>query len=223
MTKLNDYSRRDFIRTMGLASTGLATGLGSLTLNSCAAPAAVNKRDAVLSLLTSTQKQSYIPTGFFIHFGKGYQWGDAAINRHLEYFKAIDMDFVKIQYEAQFPLLDTIKKPEDWANMPLYGKDFYEEQLYVVKELVNKGKHLAPVIATLYSPFMCAGHSATSQLLTEHIKQDPKQVMKGMEIITESVMIFARECIKLGVDGFLASTQGERDSDSRIRPSFRTM
>ena len=29
-----------------------------------------------------------------------------------------------------------------------------------------------------------------------------------MEIITESLLIFAKECIKLGVDGFLASTRG---------------
>ena len=55
---------------------------------------------------------------------------------------------------------------------------------------------------------MCGGHSITSKLLTEHMKQDPEAVKKGMNIITESVLIFARECILLGVDGFLASTQG---------------
>ncbi len=119
------------------------------------------------------------------------------------------MDFIKIQYEALFPAIGIpIKKPEDWANMPFYGKDYYEKQLYVVKELVKQGKKLAPVIATFYSPFMCAGHSVTSQLVTEHLKQDPDSVKKGLEIITDSVMIFLKECIKLGVDGFLAPTQG---------------
>ncbi|MFH0758842.1 MAG: uroporphyrinogen decarboxylase family protein [Bacteroidota bacterium] len=204
----NFFTRRNFVKSVGVASSGIAAGLGTFSLHSCTTPPLVNKRDAVLSLLTSTQIQEYIPAGFFIHFGKGYQWGDAAVNRHLEYFKAIDMDFVKIQYEALFPKLDSMKKPEDWVNMPFYKKEFYETQLYVVKELVKQGKQLAPVIATLYSPFMCAGHTATSQLLTVHMKQDPDLVMKGMEIITESVMIFAKECIKLGVDGFLASTQG---------------
>ena len=29
-----------------------------------------------------------------------------------------------------------------------------------------------------------------------------------MEIITESVMIFVKECVRLGIDGFYASTQG---------------
>lgn len=55
---------------------------------------------------------------------------------------------------------------------------------------------------------MSAGHSVTGDVLTEHLKMDPEKVKKGMDIITESTLIFANECIKLGVDGFLASTQG---------------
>ena len=149
--------------------------------------AVIDKRAAVLGLISGEDIGDYVPTGFFVHFGKGYQWSDAAVDRHLEYFKAIDMDFIKIQYEALFPSIDTIKKAEDWAQMPLYKKDYYKEQLYVVEQLVKKAKKLAPVIATYYSPFMCAGHSVTSELVTDHMKQDPESVKKGLEIITESV------------------------------------
>ena len=39
-------------------------------------------------------------------------------------------------------------------------------------------------------------------------KENPEKVKKGMEIITESVMIFVKECVRLGIDGFYASTQG---------------
>ena len=161
-----------------------------------------------MQLIAGNPHEWYVPAGFFVHFGDNYRWGDAAVKRHLEYFAAIDMDFIKVQYEQTFPVLPEIKRPEDWRKMPFYAKDFYRDQLYVVKELVKKGKALAPVIVTLYSPFMCAGHSIGSQLLTEHLKQDPENVKKGLEIITESVMVFAKECIKLGADGFLASTQG---------------
>jgi uroporphyrinogen decarboxylase len=206
---LTAIKRREFLKSMGLISAGTyAAGMGAFSFGSCQSAPTFSKREAVLNMLTATGKQDYIPSGFFVHFGKGYQWGDAAVARHLEYFKAIDMDFIKIQYEALFPAIDIIKKPEDWARMPFYKKDYYEEQLYVVKELVKQGKKLAPVIATFYSPFMCAGHSVTSQLVTEHLKQDPESVKKGLEIITDSVLIFLKECKKLGVDGFLAPTQG---------------
>ncbi|WOK08356.1 uroporphyrinogen decarboxylase family protein [Imperialibacter roseus] len=202
----SSIDRRKFLQSIGaLSATALAS---SWILPACTSGSTVNKREAVFNLIATGKNNGYIPCGFFVHFGEGFKSGDAAVKKHMEYFHAIDMDFVKIQYESEFPHLTSIQKPEDWANMPFYGKDFYEDQLYVVKELVKEGKKHAPVIATLYSPFMSAGHSVTGELLTEHLKQDPESVKKGMDIITESTLLFARECIKLGVDGFLASTQG---------------
>ena len=202
----NIQKRRDFLKSIGVISASTLAGFSIIGAKGLKPK--ISKRDAIFNLIHGNKNQNYTPCGFFVHFDKAFKYGDAAVNKHLEYFNAIDMDFVKIQFEAQFPQLDTIKKPEDWTKMPLYGKDYYEKQLYVVKELVKKGKKHAPVIATLYSPFMSAGHTITDNLLTQHLKQDPENVKKGLDIITESTLIFANECIKLGVDGFLASTQG---------------
>ena len=91
--------------------------------------------------------------------------------------------------------------------MPLYKRNFYKDPLDIVDGLVKRVKNEALVIMTLYSPFMCAGHT-TGGHITEHIKENPEKVKKGMEIITESLMIFVKECIKLGIDGFYHSTQG---------------
>lgn len=168
----------------------------------------MNKREAVLSLLDPSQPQTHIPAGFFIHFDPAFHQGQAAVDKHLEYFHYTDMDFVKIQYENAFPHLPQIQKPADWAKMPLYQEDFYENQLAIVKGLLQAAQKEALVIMTLYSPFMCAGSTASRQLLQEHIETDPEQVKKGMKIITESLMIFVKACIKLGIDGFYASTQG---------------
>jgi uroporphyrinogen decarboxylase len=46
------------------------------------------------------------------------------------------------------------------------------------------------------------------ELINDHIKEDPDEVKKGMEIITDSLMIFVKECVRLGVDGFYTSTEG---------------
>ncbi len=218
-----NIQRRDFVKSLGIISAMSLGGISTFSLASCKQKTAVNKRDAILSLIENGKNNGYIPSGFFVHFGEKYKFNDAAVDRHLEYFKAIDMDFIKIQYEAEFPHLEQIKRPEDWKDMPLYGKEFYEKQLYIVKELVKKGKNLAPVIATLYSPFMSAGHTAGGDLLTEHMKEDPESVKKGMEIIAESTLLFAKECIKAGVDGFLTSTQGgeaSRFADKSIFTSY---
>jgi uroporphyrinogen decarboxylase len=168
----------------------------------------MNKRDDLLRLLDPSLLQEYIPAAFFLHFDPIFHQGQAAVDKHLEYFCDTDMDFVKIQYERTFPHLAEIQRPEDWRKMPLYQKDFYEPQLQVVEGLVKAAKNEALVIITLYSPFMCAGHSASLEMLTRHIHADPQAVQQGMEIITASLMVFVQACIELGVDGFYHSTQG---------------
>lgn len=179
----------------------------------------MNKRDAVLSLLDPGQKPAYIPAAFFLHFDPIYHRGQAAVDKHMEYFHYTGMDFVKIQYERGFPRIAAIQRPADWAKMPRYGLDFYEDQLRVVEGLVKAAKSEALVVQTLYSPFMCARHTASDTLLTAHIEQAPDQVKRGIEVITQSLMLFVQECIRLGLDGFYTSTQGGesgRFSDPRL-------
>ena len=168
----------------------------------------MKKRDAVLSLLEPGRKPEYTPAAFFLHFDPAYHRGQAAVDKHLEYFRYTGMDLVKIQYEHKFPHLPEIRRPEDWARMPCYGLDFYEAPLRLVEGLVKAAKSEALVIQTLYSPFMCAGHTAGVQVIADHIKQDPEKVKHGMQVITDSLMLFVKECIRLGLDGFYASTQG---------------
>jgi uroporphyrinogen decarboxylase len=168
----------------------------------------MNKREAMLSLLDPGQTPPYISAAFFLHFDPEYNAGQAAVDKHLEYFRATGMDLVKIQYERVFPPIPTLRTPDDWAQIPLYDRDFYAPQLRAVEGLVKAVGHEAIVVQTLYSPFMCAGQTTSSELVLAHIQAAPDKVRKGMEIITKSLMIFVKACIDLGVDGFYASTQG---------------
>jgi len=55
---------------------------------------------------------------------------------------------------------------------------------------------------------MLAGQGAGADVVTAHIEENPQAVKKGMQIITDSLMGFVKECIRLGLDGFYTSTQG---------------
>jgi len=168
----------------------------------------MNKREAVLSLLQPGRQPGFTPAAFFLHFDPAYQRGQAAVNKHLEYFRYTGMDFVKIQYEHRFPQLPQIQRPQDWGRMPFYKLDFYEEPLRVVEGLVKAAKSEALVILTLYSPFMFAGQTTSDATITAHIKENPEAVKRGMQVITDSLVGFVKECVRLGLDGFYTSTQG---------------
>lgn len=168
----------------------------------------MTKRDVMFSLLDERSQPPYVPAAFFLHFPPAFHEGPAAVEKHLDFFRYTDMDFVKIQYERPFPTIPSIQRPEDWAAMPRYGREFYAGQLRVIEGLVKAAKDDAVVVVTLYSPFMCAGHTTSDALVTEHLRHAPEQVQHGLEIITASLQLFVRECIALGVDGFYHSTQG---------------
>jgi uroporphyrinogen decarboxylase len=168
----------------------------------------MNKREDVLSLLDPKQVPAYTPAAFFLHFDPAFHRGQAAVEKHLEFFRATGMDFVKIQFENNFPPQPQIQRPEDWAKMPMYGVDFYEGQLKAVEGLVKAAKKEALVVQTLYSPFMGAAHATSNELITRHILENPQAVKRGMEIITESMLGFVKACKNLGLDGFYTSTQG---------------
>ena len=200
----SSMSRRGFLRSsIGAAAAGSAAAAAGKRTS-----AAVSKRDAVMALLEQGGRQPYIPAAFFIHFDPAFHFGTAAVQKHLEYFRSTGMDFVKIQYERTFPPIPAIKRPADWATMPSYPIGFYEPVLSAVQGLVKAAKPEALVLMTLYSPYMCAGHTTSLPLLTAHLEENPDAVRKGLEAITESLMRFVRECVRLGVDGFYASTQG---------------
>jgi len=187
----------------------------------------MNKRELVLSLLDDSREFPIIPAAFFLHFDPQFHHGQAAIEKHLEYFKFTEMDFVKIQYETVFPFREEIRKPEDWITMPQFGLDFYHDQVEIARGLVQAAGKEALVVQTLYSPFMCAGHSVGDEVLMQHLLENPEPVRKGIEIITESLRTFVRACIAAGVDGFYHSTQGGETSrlegsslfDEIVKPS----
>jgi uroporphyrinogen decarboxylase len=168
----------------------------------------VSKRETVLRLLDETRTPGSIPAAFFLHFPPAYHRGQAAIDKHLEYFRYTGMDFVKIQYEFPFPHRPEIQSPADWANMPRYGQAFFQDQLDIVAGLVEAVRGEALVLQTLYSPFMSAGHTTSDETITEHIRTDAEKAKAGLEIIAESILWFVRECVERGIDGFYASTQG---------------
>jgi uroporphyrinogen decarboxylase len=158
--------------------------------------------------LANGHKPDSVPAAFFLHFDPAYHAGQAAVDKHLAFFRQTGMDFVKIQFEQATPAADNIRRPEDWANVPLYPESFFEAPVGVAAGLVKAAKAEALVIMTVYSPFMWAKHATSDATLTAHLKENPEAVRKGLEIMTENVRRLVRGCKQAGVDGFYISTQG---------------
>lgn len=199
--------RKTFIKTTVLGASAIL-GTSGLAMPLPKDSQKISKRDRMLQWLEGNAPAGYTPAAFFLHFDEQHKLGAAAAEKHLEYFRYTDMDFVKIQYEQEYTPVDFLKKPEDWAKLTPKSLAFYEPQLDVVRRLVTAIQKDALIIMTLYSPFMWAGHSATLPVLRRHLEADPEAVKRGLVNLVESQMLFVNACIKIGVDGFYMSTQG---------------
>ena len=168
----------------------------------------MTKRDIVLQLADTGSPGPYMPAAFFLHFPPEYRSGQAAVGKHIDYFRATGNDIMKIQYEYTYPRSPELQRPQGWKSIPSYGADFYADQLDVVGGVVDALKSETVVVVTLYSAYMFASQISGWELLDRHMAQDPEAVSLGLEIITESMVTFIRGCVARGVDGFYASTQG---------------
>jgi len=169
----------------------------------------MDKRERLLHIASSgTLPDTYTPAAFFLHFPESAHSGRAAVDAHLEYQQSTGNDLIKVQYEHNFPRLDSIEKPADWHSMPIYDEEFYADQLDVVEGVVKEAAGEVVVIVTLYSPFMFAEQTVGPELLLKHLEQDPAAVKAGLDRVVSSMDTFISACVKRGVDGFYASTQG---------------
>ena len=165
------------------------------------------KRERVLSLL-GAEPPKVVPAAFFLHFDAAHHTGQAAVEKHLEFFRATGMDLVKIQFERSLTPSAPPARPADWARAPVLDEAFFATQVAVAEGLVRAARDEALVIMTVYSPFMWAKRWATDTTVMAHLREDPEAVRRGLEVLTEGVRRLVRGCQRVGVDGFYISTQG---------------
>lgn len=168
----------------------------------------MNKRDLVLSLVNGGSPAPYIPAAFFLHFGPAFERGQAAVDRHLEFFRYTGMDFVKVQYEQNLAPAEPIHSPRQWLDVPLVPEEDFEPTVSLVRALAQAVHGEALVVLTVYSPLMWAVRACRGVNIANHLREDPASVQKGLEIMTANVIRLVKACRRAGAEGFYVSTQG---------------
>ncbi len=163
-----------------------------------------------------------VPAGFWFHFPADKAHGQASVEAHLDYYRASDVDFVKIMNEHPYQSRIPIRGPSDWARIepaPL-SAPFYQEQLAEVRGIVNALDGEALAIVTLFGPF-ASGNHASGNRVTKDIKAEPESVYHGLAAIAESLTAFAHACVDAGAAGVYYSAQGG-EVDRFTREEFET-
>lgn len=192
------------MRTNVLKSGVIALTVLLLSSTAGEAQNQVSKRELIYQVLDQSKPNTYVPAAFFLHFKD--KLGEEAVREHVEFFKATNMDIVKIQYEIVVPHID-IKQPEDWKKVPVYDESFFEPQVEVIEAISKQLAGEALVFPTVYSPLALL-HQTAGDDFVELIKKDPEAAKPALENITQSIINYLKVARRRGADGFYVSSQG---------------
>jgi uroporphyrinogen decarboxylase len=163
------------------------------------------------------------------------------IDRTIAFQERFQWDFIKLNFNGLYSVEDwcpgvrwpshelevgvvedfAIKQPKDWLVLePLHPKHgALGRERYVTEAVLRRYQGTVPIIATIFSPLTTAIKMCGDPIFT-HMKETPKELHRGLEVITQTTVAFVEELKKLGVDGFFFATQ-LADSERLTLPLYR--
>ena len=194
--------KKNFVKTLAVAlfaTTGIQTVAAQQQV-------ANNRREVILQVLDQSRPNEYVPAAFFLHFEN--KLGRKAVQDHKDFYRATNMDFVKVFYEIVVPQID-IKSGKEWEKVPVYSEDFFAPQVAVIEDLAREFGKEAFILPTVYSPLALAHQTlGRDKDLKKLAEENPKAFGQAIKNLSLSIENYLRAARKHGADGFYVSSQG---------------
>lgn len=195
----------------------------------------MNKRERVMAVIEGKQPD-HIPSGFWLHFPVGHEYGKAGEDIHIDFFEKTGTDICKVMNENLLPQDFSIKTAADWSHIKPFDKkaDYIQRQLDLIKRITDRMAGEAVVLATIHGAAASISHVLGSGTLYDrdkllqvrHLRENPKGMHAAYEAVTEILQYLAEESLRAGADGIYyaalgGETYGHTDEEfaEYIRPS----
>lgn len=160
-----------------------------------------------------------VPYSFWYHFGLQHMPGAVHAAAQLDFFRAYDLDWLKVMNDYTYRLPDTmlaVREPADWRRLEPLGpaENGFAEQLKAVA-LIRRGLGTSAMfVDTLFNPWTTAVRMAGLATVRQHVQEAPEDLLYGLGVIARTLAAHAAESIARGADGiFLSITPDPRVLD----------
>ncbi len=169
------------------------------------------------------------PTALWRHFPVDDQTPDGLAAATAAFQHTFDFDFIKVTPSSSFCLKDwgiedrwtgnpegtrdytrrAIHHPDDWASLSLLDptRGSLGSQITCLNLLSKAFCPDTPVLQTIFSPMSQAKNLVGGEQLLVHMRRSPDALHAGLEIITQSTILFLEEALKTGIDGVFYAVQ----------------
>ena len=167
----------------------------------------MTKRERVQKCL-DREEHDRVPGSFWHHFPEGKWFSDAAVKAHLDFYRAANLDFMKIMEEIRCSF--DITSPNDWTHYIPPRRDAPEKkaQLEIIKRISDEIGDECMVFTTVFDPLRTVGIVMGYELIEAHIRENRAAVSTAFMAMAESISEYAADCISAGADGIFFSSKG---------------
>jgi uroporphyrinogen decarboxylase len=169
-----------------------------------------------------------VPIAFWRHFPGDDQRAESLAAAHVGFQQRYGWDFLKVTpaggyYGDDWGLRATykpnregtrhytdrpIKNTADWGRLrPLdVTAGTYGRELHALR-LVRERLPDTVILSTIFSPLSIARTLSGEQALIRYLRENPEELHRGLEVITDVTAQFAAETLAAGCDGIFFATQ----------------
>jgi len=169
----------------------------------------VNKIERVRAALKN-EEVDRPPFSFWYHFGLQHRPGRDHARVEIEFYRAYDLDFLKVMNDYPFPLpsgFESLDTKAGWERLePVKGDNpCWNEQLTALEMIGDEIGQEAMFIETIFCPWTTARRLARSGGLAVAIREYPESLLAAMNSITISLSEYTRQALKRGASGIFLS------------------
>ena len=156
------------------------------------------------------------PFGFWYHFGLQHMPGPHHAEAEIDFYRAYDLDFLKVMSDYPYPLPDGIEAVEtedDWRRIETVGAkdECWSEQLDALSIIGDAVGKEALFIETIFSPWTTARRMTRRGNIAEARGRCPEALLAAMDAIADSLAGYAKEAIARGASGIFLSLGAATD------------
>lgn len=161
----------------------------------------------------NNQEPDRVPVGFWKHFPDDQKLGETCVRAHIDYYKAADLDFLKIMCDGYSGKMfeKRIYELEEWTHITPVKEDhpFIRGQVERAKGINKLLNGDCCTFYTFYNPFTMMRFASSDEAVMHCLRQDPETVLRALDVIAQNEALLAEKLItEGGCTGIYFSVQG---------------
>ena len=155
-----------------------------------------------------------LPVSVWLHLGTEHLPGEVVAQRHIDYLKAYDFDYLKVMNDYRYPLpagVANVTTADDLARFEPQPMSVYQfDQQLVCLRRLRAALPDVPLIETLFNPLQTLARGAGSSAV-QTVLHNPEAGDKALEAITQTLLTYVQAVKDAGIDGLFYSINGAVD------------